>query len=562
MTEQLFARLVDNIGYGSEEELLVDLGQSDTTRTTSTSNRPDAESSTVISSYLEAKIEAARRAGRRHDYETALSAWDDVRKCALEEGDNAVAIKARLETTFLELQNGGDLDDVLSSLNQCTQEASNIDIGNDRFRLLQLLGEAHRLKGNIDQSRGFLTSALEQSRLTERELDEGWALLGLSALEITVNKDKETASAKVLKVIDDAYNRFSSAFSKGKVKEQQSAQQGFALCHCWRGKLIGSACVEDAVAEYSRALVIYQELGDEYEWDLADVLLERGKLQTFDDPQQASKDFYAAKDHFKRLGDRIGEAECFLAVAELLDHVGGRKESEGYYQEAARIAQSKKGSKRAAWFLYRYAAKLGELRKFEKSKSILLALLPLDELSSGQKLDILKILCLTAHADGQKDDLEAYSAEALTVIDGMVSNATSGDERRRLIISKGRFLQDLAQDEQAVACYRRGLKAFETANDRQGQIESWSAIAQMMGSMKNPIEERHAYEMALGLIGDNPDSVHLSMILTMLAQLDISEGKYDDARVCLDRAEHANERVRNPAVVLIASDLRSKLPSP
>jgi hypothetical protein len=52
------------------------------------------------------------------------------------------------------------------------------------------------------------------------------------------------------------------------------------------------------------------------------------------------------------------------------------------------------------------------------------------------------------------------------------------------------------------------------------------------------------------------------MALAMLAQLDIMEERFEEARAHLDRAEQENESRPNPIVSLLVEDLRGKLPSP
>ena len=73
-------------------------------------------------------------------------------------------------------------------------------------------------------------------------------------------------------------------------------------------------------------------------------------------------------------------------------------------------------------------------------------------------------------------------------------------------------------------------------------------------------QERQAYEKILSLFAHKNDDFHFPMALTMLAQLDIMEGRFEDARARLDRAEQENEQHRNPVVFFLVKDLRDKLP--
>src|SRR5207245_4245613 len=114
--------------------------------------------------------------------------------------------------------------------------------------------------------------------------------------------------------------------------------------------------------------------------------------------------------------------------------------------------------------------------------------------------------------------------------------------------------------ERALECYRRGVEVCERANDRSGLIESWWSIAQTMGRTKTREQERQAYEKILSLFAHKNDDFHFPMALTMLAQLDMMEGRFEDARARLDRAEQENEQHRNPVVFFLVKDLRDKLP--
>jgi hypothetical protein len=51
-----------------------------------------------------------------------------------------------------------------------------------------------------------------------------------------------------------------------------------------------------------------------------------------------------------------------------------------------------------------------------------------------------------------------------------------------------------------------------------------------MGKAKRRKEEREAYEEVLNLIGDDAELFYLPMTLTMLAQLEILDQRFDEAR--------------------------------
>lgn len=512
----------------------------------------------LTSPLLESKIEEARRAARKH-HENAIILWEEVREQAEKESNKAVEIRAQLEVALLHLRGGGDLDDVLSILDKCIQDAKSIDLGEQRPRLLQLLGEAHRLKRNFDQARGFITSALEHSRALGDKLDEGWALLALSALE--KRREGRAVNTAALDLIQKAYDCFSSVYLSGDQEKQRAAKLGFANCHSWRASIFDHFRLDDAMAEYARALDIFRGLGEEHEWDVADTLFHRGDLHArADDSQLAAKDLIAAAELFKKLDDRLKEADCMLGIGELLDKRLRRVESKPYYEAAVAIAMQQKNQRRAAWFWLRYAMKLLELREFEEAKSMFSTILQAGWLTSGQRLDVLKHLCLATKATGQKDELERYTKAQLDTIDDQIAGATSADERRKLIISKGQSLEELGEHDRAIACFRRAIEGFEVINDREGIGQCWFNIAGVMRETDKKKEEREAYEKVINIFGDNSNSFFLPMARTMLAQLDISEQRFDEARKQIAQAERENEKLLNPAVLLIITDLRSKLP--
>lgn len=480
-------------------------------------------------SLLESLVEAARRATRKHDEENAVRLWDEVRKQANKHSDRASEIRAQLEVALLHLRSGADLDDVLSVLDQCIKDAKSIDLGEQRSRLLQLLGEAHRLKGNFDQARGFITSALEHGRSLGDNLDQGWALLALSALE--KEKEGRAVSTHALDLIHRAYDCFSAVYVSGDEEKQRAAKQGFANCHTWRAMVFGHFRLDDAMAEYGRALEVFRDLGDGHEWDVADVLFQRGDLHSrADDPQLAAKDLIAAAELFKKVGDRLKEANCILGIGQLLDQRLRREEAKPYYEAAAAIAMQQKSKKRAAWFWLRYAMKLMELREFEEAKSIFSTIFQADWLTQGQRLDVLKHLCLVTKATGEKDELERYSKAALEIIDDKIANAKSASERRRLIISKGQTLEELGEHERAIASLRRAIEGFEVIDDREGIGECWFHIAGIRRMTENRRGEREAYERVLKTLEKKDNSFFVPMSRAMLAQLDIFEERFDEAR--------------------------------
>lgn len=524
-------------------------------------SRDPHHSTRTTTPLLKSKVEDALRATRRHDEANAIRLWSEVRSQAADERNEFVEIQARLETSLIALRSCGDSDAALSELDNCVRAVQAVDMGGGRPRLLQLLGEAHRLRGNLDQARGFISRALEHSRGAMQKCDEGWALLALSALAATTPVTDAPCAA--LDLIDQAYDCFTAHYTSGDADRQRKARHGFAECHLSRAGLHDHHQVDAAMAEYACALEILEQLGDDYEWNSADVLWRRGSLHArADDPGYATKDLFAAAERFKKLGDHIAEAECILQFAELLDRLGRRNDSRQFYQDAASIAAQQDNGRQTACFLFRYGCKLAELREFGEATSIFLALLQADWISPAQRTDVLTNLCVIADVTENESDVARYSRMALEIIDARIEAAPTADARRNLLISKSHMLRKLGEHDRAEASLRRAMDGFEVANDSRGLVACWFHLGGIARERADATLERQAYDRVLASADHKRDSLFLPIALAMLAQLDISEQRFDDARQHLDRADRLNEAQNNPMVSIISLDLRSKLPSP
>jgi len=499
----------------------------------------------------------ARRAARRHREAEAIELWSEVRRQAEAAKLQALVISADLELVFVRLQHGADLDEMVADLEQCIQAAATIPLGPERARLLQMLGEAHRLKRNWDQARGVLNKALALARSGARPDDEGWALLALSVLEQDRDGRKDTPESGL---IDQAYDCFSAAYATGAEDLQQSARQGFANCHFSRAKSLDHRRFDDAMAEYARAIKQYEDLGEDFAWDVANMQYERGELQSrCQEAQGAARDFIEAAGRFEALDDHLGQARCVLELATLLDSRGLRSKSLPLYEEAVRISQRQEVRGRGAWLWFRLGCKLIEIGRVDDARAVFSMLLSNDNLRPGQRLDIHKMLCMAAKVSDDKGALETHSQAALDLIDQRIALVQSGTERRRLTMTKGQLLADMGQGERAEQFYRRGVESFEAAGDRDGVIECWFAIAGQNRAPERRAQERAAYERVLSLVGDDRKSLFRPMSLAMLAQLDIGEGRLEAARRNLDLAEEENRALNNPVVWMLVQDLRAKL---
>ena len=326
----------------------------------------------------------ARRATRLHREGDALRLWNDIRQRAAKANLEAAAVTAAFEGVFVRMQHGSNLDEVLVDLDKCVSAASRVALGDERARMLQLLGEAHRIKRNWDQARGTLTKAQELARLSGRQDDEGWALLAMAALERD-RGDRKTSAEHGL--IERAYDCFSAAYVSGVEDQIHSARQGFANCHLLRAKRLGRDHFDEAMAEYARAIKQFEELGEDYQWNVADVYFERAELQSrTQEAQGAASDFIEAAGRFEVLEDRLKQARCLTELATLLDSCGLRTKSLPVYKEAVRIALLHETQGRDGWMWFRLGCKLLELGDIEDARAVFLKLLSLDHIKRGQQL--------------------------------------------------------------------------------------------------------------------------------------------------------------------------------
>lgn len=530
----------------AREELLASCRGEDTVRS------PAGEHDSALKDL----ISQARSACRRHSEVEALRLWSEVRQRAQQAKLDATVVTADLEMVFVRMQHGADLDELLSDLDRCIAEAATVALGHERTRMLQLLGEAHRLKRNWDQARGTLNRALELARSAGRPDDEGWALLALSVLAHDQGGEK---SGSEIGLIDKAYDCFVAAYAAGDKELLLSARQGFANCHFSRAKILDHLRFDDAMAEYARAIRQYEELGEDFQWDVANMQFERAELQSrTQEAQGAARDFIEAAGRFEALEDRLGQARCALELGTLLDSRGLRSKSLFFYEEAVRLSLSQVLG-RGAWLWFRLGCKLIELGRVEDARAVFFRLLSNERLHPGQRLDIHKMLCTAAKVTDDKEALETHSKAAIDLIDEQISRVQSGIERRRLTMSKGQLFADIEQHERAEQVFRRCIESFEAVGDHEGVIECWFAIAGQNRTPEKRKEERAAFERVLQLVGEDRKSFFRQMSLAMLAQLDIGEDRFDDARRNLDLAEDENKSLNNPVVWILVQELRTKL---
>jgi tetratricopeptide (TPR) repeat protein len=511
------------------------------------------------SALLKEKKKQACAESRKHNIDSALRLWNDVRKQAEKEGNKAEEIAAWLQTVLVLAWDERNPNEALKLADACLQDAKTVDLGDDRPRLLQLIGEVHRIKGNKDQARGFLTSALEHARTTGSKGDEGFALLSLSALE-KPRRGSSGDNDKALEFVELAYNAFSALYVAGDDEKQKTAKDGFAQCHCWRAAIFDYARSDDALAEWTRALDVFQNLGEGWEWDAADTLLRRADLRgRIGEPPLAIADIDAAAKIYHRLGNTVGLAKCHLQAGELADLMDKRTEAAEQYQQAAAIAATWKNDSRASYFYFRHACKLVELREYVDAEKLFNFLVSSEWLERELKLTVISQLCLVAQATGNNKALKERCSIALALIDELTQEATSAEELRSLLIQKGQHLEQFGQHDQALQCFEKAIERFEAIDDQTGIAECWYQIRGVMQKLGDQKREREASEKLLALVGvEKTSPMWAALTLVGLAQLNIKDQRFVEASQQLDRAEELDPK--NPAVVMIAADLRRKLP--
>lgn len=510
-----------------------------------------------LSTVLKEKMSQARAASRKQDVDSALRMWSEVRKQAEEEGYKAEEIRARLETVVLLARSERNPNEALQLADECLRDANTADLGEDRSRLLQIIGEVHRIKGNKDQARGFIVEALEHARTVGSRVDEGFALLSLSAMEKPRKATED--NTKALKCIDLAYDAFSALYATGDDEKRKSAKEGYAVCHCCKAEIFDYARPDDALAEWTRALKVLQDLGEDSERIAADTLLHRASLRgRMGEPYLAVADIDDASKIYHRLNDPVGLAKCHLQAGELLDSEGQRTKAAEEYHQAAAIAAKWKNDSRASYFYFRHACKLLELREYTNAERIFNFLASAEWLERELKLEVISLLCMVAQATGNDKELKERCSIALALIDDLIKESMSADEQRSLLIKKGSLLEQYGQHDQALQCFEKAIERFKAIDDQTRIAECWFQIRGVMQKLGDQQGEREASDKLLALGVEKTGPMWAAFTLVGLAQLNIKEQRFAEANQQLDRAGELEPN--NPAVLMMVADLRSKLP--
>ncbi len=510
-----------------------------------------------ISPLLRDRKALAKAASRKHDEATALRLWEEVRGQAELEGNKNEEILAQLEMAFVLLQTSHSPKDALRIADSCLQQAKGIELGNVRCHMLQLVSEMHRITGNIDLAHGFQTSALELARKRGSKLDEGMALLSMAATARPSELKRD--NAKQVELVRSAYEAFSAAYLTGDSENQRGARRGFALCHCLRAEAFALDRPDEALAEWSRALEAYRSLGAEFEWDTADTLLHRSKLLARQgEAERAAIDLDGAAVIFQGLENQLSLARCFLQAGELLDLIGRRDDAAEQYEKAVAVATLGKDERRTSYFHFRHACKLLELRKLEEAETIFIYLMNAEWLDLERKLDVISQLCMISQSTEKLGELKERCSIALSVVDDLIADARSPEEQRDLLLQRSHFLSLAGRSGEALTSLKALAERFRVINDEAGAANAWFKIRGIMQDVGDSEGEREACDVILSIGEKGAGKFLISMTLVQLAQLNIQEQRFREALLQLDRAMAIDPG--NPAVAMVTADLRTKLP--
>ena len=511
---------------------------------------------TPISAELAAKKAIARRASRLHEPE-ASSLWFDVQLQAESDENAPEEISARLEVALIAIRDDSDVGTALSIVESCHEDSRDFNLGRERCRILQLFGECRRLEGALDRARGSYLRALECARELGSKLDEGFALLGMSALEHSAGKSGSPDKAR--QRIGAAFDAFTAAGLDADADDTESVQGALADCHSWRAEIADIGHVDEALADFTSALEIYRALGADWNWHICDTLMRRADLHLrANEPQVALIDLTEAAKILDGKAQRgVQSAKLYLQLGELLDYMRHRSNARFAYEQAAAIARTWDDPRKAAYYVFRFACKTAELREFDAATQLFEYLGTAEWLEAEHRMSALSQLCLIAKVEENQDALERHSDRVLALIDELVLTETSPAERRRLLLQKGQHLNALGNVDSALKCFRTAIDRFEVAGDIEGMIEGWSQIRAIMHDRGDGAGAREASETLLALGAERTSPVIAALTLVMLAQDDILEGMYAQAR---KRIERALELAPQDPVLMIANDLRTRIP--
>jgi hypothetical protein len=118
-----------------------------------------------LSAALKKKKKGARAASRKHNVDSAIRLWNQVRKQADKEGNKAEELGARLEIVLALARDEGNPNEALKLADACLRHAKNVDLGNARCRYSNLLA---RFIGLKETSTRLVDLSTKRSNTPER----------------------------------------------------------------------------------------------------------------------------------------------------------------------------------------------------------------------------------------------------------------------------------------------------------------------------------------------------------------------------------------------------------
>lgn len=526
------------------------------------SQKTDADSTVSKSkdSYpkeIQGIIKEAKEAKRNGCFKESREKWSLVDDFATKKDNLKLSIRARIETAVINVTDGhGSIDNALEIVDGCLTHLQETNLENELGEILHLLGEFYRLKKDFEKAKSYLVASSEEALANEDLHAYGWDALSLAMLELDTRQSFEVQ----FKWTEKAYNAFSKIEISGKENAKKDANLGYANCHIVRAKCYGYSRPDEALAEYSKAVKIYEQLGESWKFDKAVVLLERGGLQASNkDAQQALSDLVEAGLIFSNLDNYWHQAKAGLAIAELFDGIGQRVKSREYYQSAFAISMRIEDESKSVLYQMRFAMKLLELQEVDKAKALLNDLLNKKWISDGQKMDVLQRLSDTVrHPENDKEELKSYQLQVLEIIDQKLLSADTPNERLSLLIDKGSALTAQERYESSIDTYERSIKLAKSISAGDRIVDCWAHIAKVHAQNNQPDNEKRAYEKVIELSDEYGKSMQTYTAHLSLSQILMKDRKFELAEEHLNLAENGMKKIL-PPLMFIINDVRERL---
>jgi tetratricopeptide (TPR) repeat protein len=447
-----------------------------------------------------------------------------------------------------------NLDEPLEIANDCLEKAKNNYIGDELSRTLQILGELHRLNRDRDKANGFINASLENSKLKEDFNTEAWANLSLCNLK----KEEKCSEQELLKIIDVSYGLFIKEQLSNTKNSKQNSLDGFANCHLMRAEIYRRNRKDEAITEYSKAIEIYDTLGEDWKVTKANILHHRGEVFSFlDEYEQSISDIYNAIEIFQSVDNYYKVAKCILTLAEILDGKGHRTKAEEFYRWALATVEKSENESKQNWFYFRYAMKLTELQKVNEAKDIYVMLLNRETTTLSQKLDILKAVSDISKATQNEKFEEEAQTLSVRVIDDLLLHTKNSKDRLRLLFHKVHSLQGLKKYDEALEILERCDVLAKSLGKTDYVFDYLNTKATIFHDLGNLKEEKDTYYKLIEITKDKEDSVQLLQTYIMLSQTELKQGNKVEAQELIDKARKICKKY--PFLTFVVEDIQGRI---